>query len=336
MVRLGAGLVGIDPSETVELHGASRLTAPIVHSATVEAGTPVGYGGTYVTDASTNLSVLPLGYADGIPREISPGRRRGDPRAPPPGRRPGLDGPDRDRHRRRLRSAVGTTATVFGPQDGVTPTIHDWARWAGTIPAHHRHRHRTTSEKDNRMTRHVLVIGGGQNAEHDVSLATAAAIDGRAALPRVRRSAADHRPRRAVETRAGPLGTQRRRLAGRGAAAPRTADVVFPAVHGPARGGRDARGAVRPRTETRGRLRPAGRGDRHGQVGDQARRRGHRDPHRPRTPGDGGRRGRHRIRDRGGRQAGLGRVQLRRHPGPRRRPAAATRCAPPRATTTGS
>ena len=30
--------------------------------------------------------------------------------------------------------AVGTTATVFGPTDGVTPTIHDWARWAGTIP----------------------------------------------------------------------------------------------------------------------------------------------------------------------------------------------------------
>jgi alanine racemase len=30
MVRVGAGLVGIDPSGTVELHGASRLTAPIV------------------------------------------------------------------------------------------------------------------------------------------------------------------------------------------------------------------------------------------------------------------------------------------------------------------
>jgi len=46
MVRLGAGLVGIDPSETTELHGASRLTAPVVHSATVKAGTTVGYGGT--------------------------------------------------------------------------------------------------------------------------------------------------------------------------------------------------------------------------------------------------------------------------------------------------
>ncbi len=29
---------------------------------------------------------------------------------------------------------VGTSATVFGPDGGATPTIGDWARWAGTIP----------------------------------------------------------------------------------------------------------------------------------------------------------------------------------------------------------
>jgi alanine racemase len=133
MVRLGAGLVGIDPSETTELHGASRLTAPIVHSATAKAGTQVGYGGTYVTDMSTNLSVLPLGYADGIPREISSeasveirGRRY------PVVGRVSMDqividaGAESFPH--------GTTATVFGPKGGLTPTIHEWARWAGTIP----------------------------------------------------------------------------------------------------------------------------------------------------------------------------------------------------------
>jgi alanine racemase len=72
MVRVGAGLVGIDPSGTVEMHGASRLTAPIVHTTAVEAGTPVGYAGTHFTDRATHLSVLPVGYADGIPRELSP------------------------------------------------------------------------------------------------------------------------------------------------------------------------------------------------------------------------------------------------------------------------
>jgi alanine racemase len=135
MVRFGAGLVGIDPSGTTEMHDASRLTAPVVHSAAVRAGTPLGYGGGYVTDRSTNLSVLPLGYADGIPREIS--------------REAAVE-----IHSRRYalvgrvsmdqiiidtgaeQIPLGTTATVFGPQEstGVTPTIRDWAGWAGTIP----------------------------------------------------------------------------------------------------------------------------------------------------------------------------------------------------------
>jgi alanine racemase len=133
MVRLGAGLVGIDPSETTELHGASRLTAPIVHSTTAKAGTPVGYGGTYVTDMSTNLSVLPIGYADGIPREISSeasveirGRRY------PVVGRVSMDQIVIDTGADYV--PLGTTATVFGPRDGLTPTIHEWARWAGTIP----------------------------------------------------------------------------------------------------------------------------------------------------------------------------------------------------------
>ncbi|MGP4025558.1 alanine racemase [Actinomadura sp. 3N407] len=64
MVRVGAGLVGIDPSGTVEMRGASRLTAPIVHTTAAPAGTPVGYDGAYVTDRATHLSVLPAGIMD--------------------------------------------------------------------------------------------------------------------------------------------------------------------------------------------------------------------------------------------------------------------------------
>lgn len=133
MVRFGAGLVGIDPTGTTELHGASRLTAPIVHSATVDAGTAVGYGGTYTTDRMTRLNVLPVGYADGIPREIS-----AEACVEVHGRRYPLVG------RVSMDQIVvdtgadyyprGTTATIFGPRDRVAPTIHDWARWAGTIP----------------------------------------------------------------------------------------------------------------------------------------------------------------------------------------------------------
>ena len=133
MVRVGAGLVGIDPSGTVEMHGASRLTAPIVHTAAVGAGTPVGYAGTHVTDRATHLSVLPVGYADGIPRELLPragveicGRR-----FPVVGR----VSMDQIVIETGVESfPVGTSATVFGPGGGAAPTIQDWARWAGTIP----------------------------------------------------------------------------------------------------------------------------------------------------------------------------------------------------------
>ena len=133
MVRVGAGLVGIDPSGTVEMHGASRLTAPIVHTTAVEAGTPVGYAGAYVSDRATHLSVLPVGYADGIPRECSPqagveicGRRF-----------PVVGQVSMDQIVIDTGAGcfpVGTSATVFGPDGGATPTVQDWARWAGTIP----------------------------------------------------------------------------------------------------------------------------------------------------------------------------------------------------------
>lgn len=148
MVRVGAGLVGIDPSETVTLHGACRLTASIVHTVAVESGTPVGYAGEHVTDRPTHLSVVPLGYADGIPRELSPdagvevcGRR-----CPVVGR-VSMDQIVIDTGADSV--PVGTPATVFGPDGGATPTIQDWARWAGTIP------HSVVTGIGSRVTRSV-------------------------------------------------------------------------------------------------------------------------------------------------------------------------------------
>jgi alanine racemase len=135
MVRIGAGLVGIDPSETTGLVGAARWTAPVVHSARVPGGTPVGYGGGAVTDRETHLSVLGVGYADGIPRELAPGAGAGVEiggiRHPLVGR-VSMDQIVVD------TGAVlfprGTVATVFGPEGGAVPSVQEWARWAGTIP----------------------------------------------------------------------------------------------------------------------------------------------------------------------------------------------------------
>jgi alanine racemase len=135
MVRIGAGLYGIDPSRTLALRGAMTLTAPIVSVREVDAGTAVGYGLRYRTDRRTRLALLPLGYADGIPRALSP-----DARVLLRGRRVPLAGTvsmdqvvvdaaelgDAD-----LRP--GEVATVFGPGDDGEPTLREWAGWAGTI-----------------------------------------------------------------------------------------------------------------------------------------------------------------------------------------------------------
>lgn len=133
MVRVGAGLVGIDPSETTALVGASRFTASVVHSRSVPARTPIGYGGTYVTSRETHVSVVGVGYGDGIPRELAEeaavaieghrhrvvGRVSMDQIV--------IDTGDREYPR-------GTTVTLFGPEGGAVPSVQDWARWAGSIP----------------------------------------------------------------------------------------------------------------------------------------------------------------------------------------------------------
>lgn len=133
LVRIGAGLVGIDPSESVALAGAARLTASVVHSALVAAGTPVGYGGGHVAPCATHLSVLGVGYADGIPRELAPGASV----AIDGTRYPLVGRVSMDQVVIDTGSVVvprGTVATVFGPDGGAVPTVQDWARWAGTIP----------------------------------------------------------------------------------------------------------------------------------------------------------------------------------------------------------
>jgi alanine racemase len=132
MVRVGAGLYGIDPSHTVELRGAMTLSAPVTTVREVNAGAGVGYGHAYRTDRRTRLALLPLGYADGIPRTVSP-----DARVMIRGRRVPIAGTvSMDQVVLDVGDAgiePGELATVFGPGDEGEPTLRDWAGWAGTI-----------------------------------------------------------------------------------------------------------------------------------------------------------------------------------------------------------
>ncbi|WP_434443320.1 alanine racemase [Lentzea sp. E54] len=133
VVRIGAGLVGIDPSGTTRLRSALRFTAPVVQVRRVAAGTGVGYGHAYVTERATTLALLPVGYADGLPRTASAraevwlaGRCR------PVAGMISMDQVVVD-----VGDDVvmpGDEAVVFGPGDDGEPTVEQWARWAGTIP----------------------------------------------------------------------------------------------------------------------------------------------------------------------------------------------------------
>jgi alanine racemase len=133
LVRVGAGLVGIDPSRTSPLAGALTLTAPFVSVRRVRGGTGVGYGHVWSAARATTLGLLPLGYADGLPR-VSSGRAevlvRGE-------RRPVVGRISMDQAVVELGDlgvVPGETATVLGPGSAGEPTVWEWADWAGTLP----------------------------------------------------------------------------------------------------------------------------------------------------------------------------------------------------------
>lgn len=132
LLRTGAGLVGIDPTGSGALRPAARLEAPLVQVRRARAGSLVGYGHDHVLERDTWLGLLPLGYADGLPRAAS-----GRAEVLVEGRRRPLVGlVSMDQSVVDLGDdpvATGTWATVFGDGSGGEPTPGDWARWSGTI-----------------------------------------------------------------------------------------------------------------------------------------------------------------------------------------------------------
>lgn len=71
-VRPGLALYGISPTpQDLPLTPVLTLTAPIVQIHEVPAGTPVGYGGAFVTERKSRIGTLPLGYGDGFSRALA-------------------------------------------------------------------------------------------------------------------------------------------------------------------------------------------------------------------------------------------------------------------------
>lgn len=76
MVRAGIILYGLYPSEEVtksvlHLQPVMKLKSHVIYIKTVEPGTPVGYGATFVCQRKTKIATVSIGYGDGYPRALS-------------------------------------------------------------------------------------------------------------------------------------------------------------------------------------------------------------------------------------------------------------------------
>ncbi|HEX3908303.1 MAG TPA: alanine racemase [Mycobacteriales bacterium] len=138
LVRPGIAIYGLSPGPAVGtpsdlgLRPAMTLTSQVVLAKRVPPGQGVSYGHRYITERQTTLALVPLGYADGVPRHLTnvgevlvAGRRR---------RIAGsvcmdqfvVDVGDDVVHE-------GDEVVLFGPGDHGEPTAADWANAIGTI-----------------------------------------------------------------------------------------------------------------------------------------------------------------------------------------------------------
>lgn len=136
LVRPGIAVYGLSPvpgrADNFGLRRAMTVRARVLQAKRVAAGQGVSYGHIYTTSADTTLALVPLGYADGVPRaasNLAPVRLAGANRAI--AGRVCMDqfvidcGDD--------PVAAGDVAVLFGNGDDGGPTADDWAEAVGTI-----------------------------------------------------------------------------------------------------------------------------------------------------------------------------------------------------------
>lgn len=76
IVRAGITIYGIYPSNEVErdivkIEPVMELKSHISYVKDVKPGTAVSYGGTFVASKNMRVATIPVGYADGYPRQLS-------------------------------------------------------------------------------------------------------------------------------------------------------------------------------------------------------------------------------------------------------------------------
>ena len=135
-VRPGVALYGLDPlggdAADHGLRPAMTVRAAVALTKRVPAGAGVSYGHTYTTQAETTLALVPVGYADGVPRAAG-------------NRAPVLAGGARRTIAGRVcmdqfvldvgdaAIAPGDEVVLWGAGDRGEPTAQDWADAVDTI-----------------------------------------------------------------------------------------------------------------------------------------------------------------------------------------------------------
>ena len=76
MVRLGIQLYGCSeiPEMAMKLHNVVTLKTVITQIKNIPAGETIGYNRTWKLQRDTQVAIIPIGYADGYPRELCNGR----------------------------------------------------------------------------------------------------------------------------------------------------------------------------------------------------------------------------------------------------------------------
>lgn len=137
LIRPGISMYGILPSKQLnlgKLKQVLRFETEIVQIKEVPKGTLIGYGATYITSKREKIAILPIGYADGLPRILS---EKGGyvlikgKKAPFVGRismdlcAVSLE---------KIDAQEGDKVTLWGKENNIEITPWDWAQRSETIP----------------------------------------------------------------------------------------------------------------------------------------------------------------------------------------------------------
>ena len=139
LVRVGIGMYGVPPSTpgsaaALGLTSAMTLRSRLALVKTISAGQSVSYGSSWTAQRATRVGLVPLGYADGVPRSAS-GRAEvtlAGVRCPIIGRIAmdqfviAID--DRIEH-----AQAGDEVVLFGDEASGAPTADDWAMASDSI-----------------------------------------------------------------------------------------------------------------------------------------------------------------------------------------------------------